>query len=131
MEHEKLYFEGRGKMVAIVRVDKEGKKTELVIPTVAVLSLPKIVQEMVHKILAQRGQRPTTQPGTIHKVFFPVERVGLNVEPQTDEILLEMHDTLGNQSGYSLPIEVAKPLAERLPVRIAEAEAASKNRRKQ
>lgn len=128
---ERMFFDGRGKDVALVRVDKNGNRSELVMPTAAVLSMPKLVRETIRIILAQASQRPAAQPGTLPKAFFPVTRVGLNVEPTTHEILLEMHDTYGNESGFALPIEVAKPLAERLPVRLKEAEAAAKAQKKQ
>ena len=128
---ERMFFEGRGKEVALVRIDKDGNRTVLLMPTVAVLSMPKIVREMIHKILAQRAQQPAAQPGTLPKPCFPVEKVWLNVEPQTHEILLEITDTYGNESGFALPLVTAKALAERLPVRIAEAEAAANRQKKQ
>jgi hypothetical protein len=127
---QQLYFEQRGKEVALVRVDKNGEETELLMPPSAVLSMPKIVGEMIHEILAQHSQRSAVQPGNLPMVASPVTWVDLNVEPQTHEILLVMHDAYGNEIGYALPIELARHLAEWLPTLLAEAEAAAKNQKK-
>jgi hypothetical protein len=64
-------------------------------------------------------------------VMTPVTRIGLNTDIHKTEIQLLMFDRHGARVGFALAPDVARPLAERLPVRLAEIDAASKNRVRQ
>lgn len=53
-----------------------------------------------------------------------VSRVGLGLNAHTTEVQISLYDQNDSPIDYSLPLEVAKPLADRLPAYIAEIEAA-------
>jgi hypothetical protein len=61
----------------------------------------------------------------------PVTQIALNTDVHKTEIHLTMYDRHGARLGFALGSEVARPLAERLPVRLAEIATASKNRVRQ
>jgi hypothetical protein len=61
----------------------------------------------------------------------PVAQAVLNTDLHRTEILLEMIDQYGTRVGFVLPLDVARPLSERLPHRVAEIEQAVANRKTQ
>jgi hypothetical protein len=62
---------------------------------------------------------------------MPVARVFLATDVHQHEILLGLFDSKGQEQRFSLPLEIAKPLAERLPAKVAEIEAAIPTRTRQ
>jgi hypothetical protein len=121
---ESLSFERRGEDFVLVRIDERGKRSEIILSESNLLFLPRIVQETIHKILAERSSKTMKERGASPIVAVPVVRVQLNTDIHRSEILLTMYDRFGNESGFALPFEVAQPLSSRLPARVAEIEKA-------
>lgn len=119
---ESLSFERRGEAFALVRVDKSGKRSEMILSASNVLFLPRIIQDVIHRIMSSRASRVLTDRGALPIVAVPVVEVQLNTDIHKSEILLTMCDGFGNRSSFALPFEVAKPLGARLPARVDEIE---------
>jgi hypothetical protein len=91
-----------------------------------ILLLAQSLPALRDRILSQRS-RP--EAGVI--VTTPVALVELANDPHQTEIWLTMIDGRGARIAFSLSLEVARALAERLPVRIARIEAAATARTRQ
>jgi hypothetical protein len=114
-----LALEARGKDFALVRIDDGGNRSEMLLSEDNVIMLAQSARLIVDQLLAQRSR-----PGADPVLLMPVVQVGLNTDLHKSAIHLTMIDHRGNEIGFLLPPEVARPLAERLPVRLAEIEKA-------
>jgi len=81
------------------------------------MTLAQSAQRLTQHIVEQRS-RP--EAGFSFSVATPVARIRLNTDLHKSEILLGMIDGHGAEVTFALSPEVASPLAERLPIRLAE-----------
>jgi hypothetical protein len=102
------------------RTDTAGKTDELTLSAEDVLRLAQSAQRLRDHILAQRNPRGDSVSAT---VVTPVARIRLGPDALGESILLAMIDGSGAEMTFSLVPEVARPLAERLPVHLARIEA--------
>lgn len=109
------------------QLDDDGAEiAKIVITSDDVLRLGHNAQSLSGRILAQQSR-----PGMNAVVMTPVAQVELNTDLHKSAIHLTMFDQYGTGIGFSLVPEVARPLADRLPVRVAEIEAALKKATRQ
>jgi hypothetical protein len=116
---DNLALEERGSAFVLVRTEADGSTTEMVLSETNIITLAQSAQRIRDAILARQSSSEATAVA-----LTPVVQVALNTDLHRSEIHLMMIAPSGAQIGFLLPLEVAKPLAERLPVRIAEIEAA-------
>lgn len=121
-----LSLDPHGNDFLLTRIDEGGQKLEMVLSDDDVLKLAQSSRNLQAAILAKLS--PTGLSGAVH---MPVARVSLTTDVHVHEILLGMFDSDGSEQRFSLPLEVAKPLAELLPVKVVEIEAAIPTRTKQ
>jgi imidazole glycerol phosphate synthase subunit HisF len=107
-------------------IDAAGNVNSLALSEDDILTLAQSAQKLRDHILARRSRS-----GAIAHAMTPVAQIELGVDLHATEILLTMIDRNGARLGFSLPHEVARPLADRLPIRVGEIEAAAKTRTKQ
>jgi hypothetical protein len=121
-----ISLEPRGDDYAIVRVSSDGKTEELLLSADNVLTLAQSAQLLQGHILSKRSRI-----GAPAVFQTSVAQVRLNTDAHVTEIHLTMIAQNGAEATFSLPLNVAKPLAERLPARIAEIENQKRKHTKQ
>ena len=126
MSEYHISLEPRGEIYAIVRVSPGGKTDELLLSPNNVLTLAQSAQLLWGRILSKRPRI-----GAPRVFQTPVVQVRLDTDAHVTEIHLTMISQNGAEATFSLPLNVAKPLAERLPARIAEIENQERKRKKQ
>jgi len=126
MADAKLSLDPHGKDFVLKRTSESGETVEIILSAMDVLTLAQSAQRLKDHILAQQSRS-----GVSMGVHMPVAQVSLNTDIHVHEILLGLIDGNGAEQRFALPLEVAKPLAERLPVRIAEIEAVIPTRTRQ
>src|SRR5437763_204298 len=114
-----LSLDPDGDKFTLTRTDDSGSVGTFTLSGSDVLQLAQSAQRLTDQIVA-RHNRP--EAGVSFSVATPIARVRLNVDLHASEILLGMIDGQGAETTFCLGLDVAKPLAERLPVRIAEIE---------
>ena len=99
----------------------EGTQAEITLSEANVIVLAQSAQRLKDQILARHTPKGA---GVSPLISVPVARIRLNTDLHLSEILLGMIDGAGAEMTFALPPEVARALAERLPVRLAEIEKA-------
>lgn len=115
--NDKISLEQRDDEYALIRVAADGTKTEMVLSTANVLTLAQSAQRLRDQLLPR-----LSRPGPDAISTTPVVQVGLNTDLHKTAIHLTMIDPNGAQMSFSLPLQVARQLAERLPGRVREIE---------
>ena len=93
-----------------------------------ILSLAQSLPSLRDRVLARHSPKGDSVSAV---AMTPVTRIVLNTDVHKTEIHLTMADRHGARLGFALDADVAQLLAERLPVRVAEIVAASKDRMRQ
>ncbi len=106
-----------GKDFLLRKTDADGAIFTMKLSQADVLKLARSAQRLEAHIL--EGQSRPEAGITVSNVT-PVARVRLGVDLHKAEILLGMIDGNGAEASFCLAPEVAQPLADRLPVRLAE-----------
>jgi hypothetical protein len=117
MPQGELDLQERGDDFALIRTDSEGHRSEMLLAELDVISLAQSAQLMMDRIVARRSR-----PGADARPMTPIVQIVLNTDLHKTAIHLLMIASNGMKVGFELPPEVARPLAERLPVRLAEIE---------
>lgn len=115
---DRISLEQRDDDYALIRVAADGARSEMVLSAANVITLAQSAQRLRDRLLPK-----LSRPGADAISVTPVVQVGLNTDLHKTAIHLTMIDQNGAQMTFSLPPQVARPLADRLPVRIAEIEA--------
>jgi hypothetical protein len=125
---ELLSLEPRGFNHALVRTDKHGAKTEIILSEANIGWLARLAPQHLRKILAAKSAKI---PGVTMTLSVPIKNIRLSTDLHQSEILLAIFDRFGGEVDYSLEPALARQLAERLIARAEEVEIASKNSTKQ
>jgi imidazole glycerol phosphate synthase subunit HisF len=112
---ESFTIEPRGNDFVVVRIDASGKRSRMALSEDNILTLAQSALRLRDHILAKRSRS-----GVVAEAMTPVSQIEMQVDLHGSEIFLTMIDRHGARVGFSLPPAVAQPLAERLPVRLAE-----------
>jgi hypothetical protein len=96
-----------------------GSKSEIVLSETDIMMLAQSAQRWTQHILEQRSK---PEAGLSALASTPVAQIRLNTDVHGSEILLSLIDGNGAEVTFALAPEVARPLAERLPIRLAEIE---------
>lgn len=123
MAEEKLELDPSGDGYRLRQTDMNGRITEIQLSERSVLQLAQSSLQMKVRILGEKSR-----PGVSAVVVTHIARVGLNTDLEKTEIHMTLYQNDETGLVFSLPLEVAKPLSERLPVRVAEIEAAIPSR---
>ena len=123
-----ISLEPKGQDFVLTRTDADGNQESIMLAENDVLTLAQSAQRLKDHILERRTPKGS---GVATGILTAVSRVALNVDIHQTEVLLTLFDRHGAQAAFSLPLAVAKPLSERLPVRVLEIEAAATKRTKQ
>jgi hypothetical protein len=115
--NDKISLEQRDDDYALIRVAANGTKSEMLLSAANILTLAQSAQQLKDQLLPK-----LSRPGADAVLMTPVVRVGLNVDLHKTAIHLMMIDPNGAQMAFSLPPELGRSLAERLPARLAEIE---------
>lgn len=92
-----------------------------------ILLLAQSSQLMRDHVLAKHSRGSTVSARSV----TPVAAIVLNTDLHKTEIHLEITSQHGTKLGLSIPLDVARPLADRLPHRVAEIERSLATRQKQ
>jgi hypothetical protein len=106
---ETLCIEERGDNFALVRIDADGNKTELVLPEAGLIFLARAIPQTLQKVITARNVR-----GGSPIIAVPVEHVRVSADMHATDLLLTMIDKFGNETGFAVPLDIARPVAERL-----------------
>lgn len=115
---DRISLEQRGDDYALIRVAADGIKSEMVLSAANIITLAQSAQRLRDQLLPK-----LSRPGADAISVTPVVQIGLNTDLHKTAIHLTMIDPNGAQMIFLVPPHVAKLLADRLPVRIAEIEA--------
>jgi hypothetical protein len=126
MDESVLSLDPKGDNYLLTHIDETGKKSEMILSDYDILKLAQSSRSLQGSILAKLNRT-----GVSAGVYMPVARVSLGTDIHVHEILLSMVDSNGAEQRFCLSLEVAKPLAERLPARVAQLEAAIPSQAKQ
>jgi hypothetical protein len=126
MADEKLELEPQGDEYLLRQTDKDGVVTEIFLSERSVLQLAQSSLQMQVSILGRKSR-----PGVDAVVVTHVAQVGLNTDLALSAVHLTLYQNNGAGLVFSLPLEVAKPLSERLPAHVANLEAAIPTHTKQ
>ena len=111
----------KGNSYILSRSLPDGTSAEIALSEENVISLAQSARRLMDHILAQH----TPKEGSVAPIATtPVAQVVLNTDVHRTEILLTMIAPSGAREAYALPLSVAKPLSERLQVKVAEIETA-------
>ena len=113
---ETLSIEPRADQFAIVRVDGNGNRTELVLSYANLIFLARALSHSLQKITAERSK-----PGMSATVAVPVNHARVGVDLGTAEILVTLVDQFGNEIGFAFSPDIARPLAQHILDRLPEA----------
>jgi hypothetical protein len=119
MAKPSLLLEPRGKEFVLTRVDDRGSRTAMVLSEEDIMVLGQSAQRFRDVVLARQSRA-----GAIAVVLTPVAKVALDLDVHKTEIHMAMIDPNGTALWFLLPSDIARQLVERLPVRLAEIEAA-------
>jgi hypothetical protein len=104
------------------RIDASGTPAEITLSDEDVLSLAQSAQLLRDRILSKL----TPEGGAVSAAYStPVAQIGLAPDVLGENILLTMVAPSGAQVTFSLPPHIAQILAERVPVHLAKAKAAT------
>lgn len=101
-------------------------KTSVLLNEDDIITLAQSLPPLRDRILARQSR-----PGAEAIAMTPVAQIALNVDFHKSEVHLLMIDRHGARTGFALPPEIARELAERLPVRLDEIDVAMKVRPRQ
>jgi hypothetical protein len=118
-----LYLDPVGNDFMLRRTDANGKTRRMLLDEEDVLKLAQSARRLRDHILARRSPRgDTVSP----EVVTPVTRVRLAIDALATHVLLWMIDPADVEICFALPLNVARALADRLPERVAQVEAAAR-----
>lgn len=118
---ETISLDSAGNDFVFRRTYANGRREEMILSRQNVLMLAQSAQRLKIRLLVKQSR-----PGVDAVVLTPVARIGLNTDVHKTMIHLTMIDQQGEEMGFLLPMEVARPLAEGLPVRLAEIDCTTK-----
>jgi hypothetical protein len=124
----KLTLEEDGVNFVLRSANEAGSTNSLTLSADDILTLAQSIPSLRDRVLARRSPAG----GSVSAVVMTdVAQIALNTDLHRSEVHLTMIDRHGAQAGYALPPKVARLLADRLPLRVAEIEAAAKTRTRQ
>ena|SRR5579864_249049 len=126
-----LEFEKVGDDYALVRTRSSGERTEIILSEANVSFLNRLVPLTLRKILARHSSLTAQAQGVETNLFVPLARLLAAPDLHLDVVLLTMIDEYDNQTGYAVPLEIAKPLVDTLHNLSQEIEAAKRSRKLQ
>jgi hypothetical protein len=126
MQDEKNTLEPHPNGFLLRQTDSAGHTSEIILTEKSVPSLAQSSLRLRANILAKYSRGETDAVATSF-----VSRVGLGTDVHKSQVFLTLYDTQDVPTVFAVPLEVAKPLSERLPVKVAEIEAAIPNITKQ
>jgi hypothetical protein len=113
-----LSFEPRADKWALIHTTADGTKVEMILSDAEVLTIVQSSPLWRDRILSK-----LSRTGVEARSTTIVAQVELNTDIFREAIHLRMIGENGASMGFELPLEVARPLADRLPIRVAEIEA--------
>jgi len=126
--NESLSIEPRGSNHALIRTDRNGAKTEIVLSEANIGMLSQIAPRHLRKIVAAKSAKI---PGVTLTLSIPIKTARLTTDLHQSEILLAIFDRFGGETDYSLEPALAREIAARLIARADEVETATRTSTKQ
>jgi hypothetical protein len=123
-----LSLDPKGDDFILRRTSTNGKTVSVTLSNDDIITLAQSIPSLRDRILAGHN---LTRGAISAVVMTEVTQVVLNTDLHRSEIHLTMIDRHGAQVGFALPLKIARPLVDRLPVRVAQIEAAAKSRIRQ
>lgn len=121
----KLTIVSSGALYHLRSETDDGTQQEMVLSSDDVLALSQSALQLTDHIL--RSMAPQGK-SAVPRLTADVRATILNTDLHKSQIVLTMELSDGLQVSFALPFSVAKPLAERLPARVAEIEIAQSAR---
>jgi hypothetical protein len=120
---EAISIEARGEDFALVRTDENGNRTELALSWASLIFFGRMLPQTLQKITAMRANRKREGSPAI---AVPLQSFRLGVDVEAAELLVTMIDRFGNEMGFALSPDIARPFGQHLLLRVAELEGSAK-----
>ena len=124
-----ITLDPKGNDFILRRTDTKGRTNSITLTKDDILTLSQSIPSLRDHILS--GQSPGDGTAISFVAVTEVAQIGLNTDVHRSEIHLTMIDRHGAHVGFALSPEIARYLAQRLPARVAEIEAAASTRVRQ